>query len=87
MKNLPTLLLIAASVLAGCNEQEPVQTADWYKANTTERLAMLERCKANPGEFSATPNCINASAAANSIILGNRDYKQREPINFSSQGK
>jgi hypothetical protein len=87
MKGLTTFLLLAASILAGCNDKEPVQTTDWYKANTTGRLAMLERCKANPGEFSATPNCINASAAANSIMLGNRGYKQREPINFSSQEK
>ena len=68
-------------------QQEPVQTVDWYKANAPERLKVLERCKANPGELALTPNCVNAKTAANALVLENREYKQREPMNFSSQGK
>ena len=87
MKRIPALLLITTSILAGCERQESVQTVDWYKANTSERLKVLERCKASPGELSISANCINASSAANAIKLELRGYKHREPVNFSSQGK
>jgi hypothetical protein len=87
MKRVRALLLITASILTGCEQQEPVKTVDWYKANTSERLKTLERCKANPGELSISANCINASSAANAIVLEQRGYKRREPVNFSSQGK
>ena len=87
MKRIPALLLITASILAGCERQEPVQTVDWYKANTSDRLKTLDRCKSNPGKLSISANCINASSAANAITLELRGYKHREPINFSSQGK
>ncbi|MBC3196207.1 EexN family lipoprotein [Pseudomonas poae] len=90
MKSLlttPVTLMIVTAILSGCGKQEPVQTVDWYKANSPERLKVLERCNANPGELALTPNCVNAKTAANALVLGNREYKQRDPINFSSQGK
>lgn len=90
MKSLlttPVTLMIVTAILSGCGKQEPVQTVDWYKANSPERLKVLERCSANPGELALTPNCVNAKTAANALVLENREYKQREPTNFSSQGK
>lgn len=61
-----TLLVIAAmAALAACASKEPVQSADWYKAHDVERTAMVQRCAANPGELAQTPNCVNATAAAN----------------------
>lgn len=90
MKSLlttPVPLMIVTAILSGCGKQEPVQTVDWYKANSPERLNVLERCNANPGELALTPNCVNAKTAANALVLENREYKQRAPINFSSQGK
>ncbi|CAM5553894.1 MULTISPECIES: EexN family lipoprotein [Pseudomonas] len=90
MKSLlttPVTLMIVTAILSGCGKQEPVQTVDWYKANSPERLKVLERCNANPGELALTPNCVNAKTAANALVLENREYKQREPTNFSSQGK
>jgi predicted Fe-S protein YdhL (DUF1289 family) len=79
--------MIFIASLSGCGRDEPVQTVDWYKANSPERLKVLERCNANPGELALTPNCVNAKIAANALVLENREYKQREPMNFSSQGK
>ena len=90
MKSLlttPVTLMIVTAILSGCGKQEPVQTVDWYKANSPERVKVLERCNANPGELALTPNCVNAKTAANALVLENREYKQREPTNFSSQGK
>lgn len=90
MKSLlttPVTLMIVTAILSGCGKQEPVQTVDWYKANSPERLKVLERCNANPGELALTPNCVNAKTAANALVLEKREYKQREPTNFSSQGK
>lgn len=73
MKKL-ALPLVVAAVLAGCGENTPVQTADWYKANAKERLEMLAKCKANPGELAASPNCVNARAAQNQLDLGSKNY-------------
>lgn len=69
-KFVVTLMVVGAlSVLSGCKEEkavETVQTVEWYKAHKTERADMLAKCKANPGELAATPNCVNASRADSS---------------------
>ncbi len=59
------LSLVVAAVLAGCGENTPVQTVDWYKAHDAERKDMIAKCKSNPGELAASPNCINAQQAQN----------------------
>lgn len=75
MKNKIALLLAASILLAltGCNDEkdekpvaEIVQTVDWYKAHKAERAEVLARCRNNPGELAAAPNCINASRADSS---------------------
>lgn len=77
MQKITVLLVMAAtaSLVAGCKDEKPpevVQTVDWYKANTAERADVLTRCKANPGELAATPNCINATRADTSTTWGAR---------------
>lgn len=81
MKKLLILLLVAAAVLVGCGEKTPVQTVDWYKTHDAERLAMIEKCTANPGELAASPNCVNAKTAANHIAVDKRGYQKLTPIN------
>ena len=81
MKKLSTLLIVAAAVLVGCGEKTPVQTVDWYKTHDAERLAMIEKCTANPGELAASPNCINAKTAANHLVVDKRGYQKLTPIN------
>ena len=81
MKKLSALLLFAAAALVGCGEKTPVQTVDWYKTHDAERLAMIEKCAANPGELAASPNCINAKTAANHLVVDKRGYKKLTPIN------
>lgn len=81
MKKLSALLLVSAVTLGGCGEKTPVQTVDWYKAHDAERLAMIEKCTANPGELAASPNCINAKTAANHLTVDKRGYKNLTPIN------
>jgi hypothetical protein len=73
MKKLAVLLAVTSSLLLiGCekNPSEAVQTVDWYKEHKAERVEMLTKCKANPGELMATPNCVNASRAASAITWG-----------------
>ncbi|WP_265705332.1 EexN family lipoprotein [Verminephrobacter aporrectodeae] len=77
------LLLVVAVTRAGCSGKDPVKTVDWYKENTPERLALVEKCRANPGELATSPNCINAITAANQITLDKRGYEKRTPINLS----
>ena len=81
MKKIPFLLFFSAVVLVGCGEKTPVQTVDWYKTHDAERLAMIEKCAANPGELAASPNCINAKTAANHLVVDKRGYKKLTPIN------
>src|SRR5690606_6493828 len=59
------LPLIIASTLTGCKQEqaEVVQSVSWYKENTIERAERLAQCRANPGELSDTPNCVNAEQA------------------------
>lgn len=75
MKKLTLLIATVGvlSILSGCKEDQPtevVQTVDWYKANKTERIEVLAKCKANPGELAASANCINASRANSSTTWG-----------------
>jgi len=86
MKKLSTLLFIAATALTGCFEKETVQTVDWYKANEVERLSMIEKCNANPGELAVSPNCINAKTAANHIVVDKRGYQNLTLINPLKRG-
>ncbi|WP_281661162.1 EexN family lipoprotein [Microvirgula aerodenitrificans] len=74
MKKSTALLVVAGtlSILAGCNEKqaEVVQSVDWYKAHKAERAGMMAKCKANPGELAATPNCVNAGRADSAVTWG-----------------
>ena len=79
MKKL-SIALVVAAVLAGCGENTPVQTVDWYKANAPERAAMLAKCKANPGELAASPNCINASRAESAVDGAKRGGLNVQPL-------
>ena len=80
MKKLSTLLLLAAVALAGCNETDPVQTVDWYKTNASERATMLAKCKSNPGELAASPNCINANRAETAVDGAKRGGLNVQPL-------
>ncbi|MFM2281206.1 MAG: hypothetical protein RLZZ444_3437 [Pseudomonadota bacterium] len=79
MKKL-SIVLVVTAVLAGCGENTPVQTVDWYKAHDTERKAMIAKCKANPGELAASPNCINAQQAQNEKDLSRRGFLKLPPV-------
>ncbi len=75
MKKL-MVIVTTVTILAGCSESEPVQTVDWYKEHNAERLAMLEKCRNNPGEKQLTPNCMNAKQADNEASNARRGYVQ-----------
>jgi hypothetical protein len=80
MKKLPALLFFAAIALVGCKDNDPVQTVDWYKAHAPKRAAMLAKCKANPGELAASPNCINASRAETAADGAKRGGLNVQPL-------
>jgi len=46
---------------------------------------MIAKCKANPGELEASPNCINAVTAANHLTVEKRGYTKRAPINVGGK--
>lgn len=63
------VLFILAVILAvgGCKKSEEVKTVSWYEEHNEERLAVLDKCKNNPGELAETPNCLNASVAKRKV--------------------
>lgn len=64
-----TLLVpLIALVIVGCNSrvEDTTQTVEWFSKNPNDRKAMLAKCRDNPGELAATPNCVNASVAERS---------------------
>jgi len=75
-KNVVMMLAaVAALTLAGCNEDKPqevIQTTEWFKEHSAERDAQIAKCKSNPGELSATPNCVNAGRAEQSSVWSRR---------------
>lgn len=75
-----SILLLAAAALVGCNEKDPVQTADWYKENAPERAAMLAKCNSNPGELAASANCINANHAESLVDGAKRGTLNVQPM-------
>lgn len=67
-------VMIIVTSLVGCKESTPVQTVEWYITHDTERLAMIEKCKNNPGELELSANCLNAQAAADKKDLSRRGW-------------
>jgi len=83
MKNaklLVAVLLLAG--VAGCKDDPAgqVQTVDWYKAHQAERMAMLAKCRDNPGQLAATPNCVNATRAESATTWGGRGGGVKVPV-------
>jgi hypothetical protein len=74
------------SFLVGCGDKkllEPTQTVDWYKSHHAELKDVLAKCKNNPGELAATPNCVNAKLADKQLSMGdsNKAIKPK-PLTF-----
>ena len=62
MRRFAVLLLVLP--LAGCFESgEATHTVSDYLADDTLRAGQLAKCRENPGQLAATPNCKNASEA------------------------
>lgn len=80
MKKLSALLFLAAIALVGCKDNDPMQTVDWYKAHAPERAAILTKCKADPGELAASPNCINANRAESAVDGAKRGGLNVQPL-------
>ena len=86
MKKFSVLIGIAITI-AGCGENTPVQTVDWYKTHDIERKEMIVKCNANPGELAASPNCINAQEAQNEKELSRRGFLKLPPVGTGEKGK
>lgn len=75
-KTILTLMLLS---LAACGDNEPVQTVDWYKTNTADRLVMLDKCRNDPGGTALSANCENARAADNQVKNARKGYAPLSP--------
>ncbi|HEX7234870.1 MAG TPA: EexN family lipoprotein [Nitrosospira sp.] len=74
----------ALATLAGCDSRSgretTVREVDWYERNAAEREAKLAECRANPGLLDGTPDCINASRAANNAKATTKWATEKEGV-------
>lgn len=54
---------------SGHDSPQPVKTVSWFMSNRGELEAILKACRDNPGELAKTPDCVNAGAARDKIIV------------------
>ncbi|MBM3552978.1 MAG: hypothetical protein FJX45_14740 [Alphaproteobacteria bacterium] len=47
----------------------PEKTVSWFMSNREEMKRILKACKDNPGALSKTPDCVNANAARDKLIV------------------
>lgn len=64
----PLILLMLASSLMGCKEEE-IHDVDYYYKNFDECKKQVEKCQNNPGKLEDTPNCKNAKAAYHKRLI------------------
>ncbi|HEX7382160.1 MAG TPA: EexN family lipoprotein [Nevskiaceae bacterium] len=59
----------ATLVIAGCSSASgtPVHTVRWYTGHDEARVAMVQRCDAQPMKLANTPDCIDAHDAAEDL--------------------
>lgn len=83
------LPMVIVSALAGCKleQGEAIQSVDWYKENTNERIERLAKCRANPGELADTPNCINAEQAESLADTSKRGSLDVQPMTDIKLGR
>lgn len=67
-------LLVLATALAGCGDNTPVQTVEWYKQHDAERKEMVDKCNDNPGQTELAANCTNAKQADNEKSTARRGW-------------
>jgi glucose/arabinose dehydrogenase len=47
----------------------PEKNVSWFMSNREEMKRVLKACKENPGALAGTPDCVNASAARDKLIV------------------
>lgn len=89
MKTNVRIIFIVAGIcslasLTGCDSrggrETTVREVAWYEKNTAEREAKLAECRANPGLLDGTPDCINASRAANNAAATTKWATENEGV-------
>ena len=48
---------------------KPAKTVSWFIEHRDELQATTKACRENPGDLAKTPDCVNASAARDKIIV------------------
>ena len=86
------IALVLIPIFSGCEKKEkteldmfieqPVQTVEWYKQNSSERERVLKLCKDNIGQLKDNANCINASGAVASAFDSKERIETPKAITF-----
>lgn len=56
-------IILSLVVLSACSPSEKTYSVEEFLADEALLAEHVEKCRINPGEFSQTPNCVNAAAA------------------------
>jgi hypothetical protein len=54
---------------SGEQSQQPAKTVSWFVEHRADLQATMKACRDNPGDLAKTPDCVNASAAHDKIIV------------------
>lgn len=81
-KFLVSVGIVAATlIVAGCSATAdvPTHTVRWYTGHAAARVAMVQRCGAQPMKLANSADCIDARDAAEDLGLGLADAAHRPP--------
>jgi len=64
--------VLTCALLGSCShEASPAaHSVDWYLAHVADRETAVQRCANDPGTLKDTPDCVNATAAAQRADIG-----------------
>jgi len=67
----------------GCSPDRARYTVEEYRSDASIRHSQMDRCKADPGSLSKTPDCINARQAA--ALEDRLRLREMPPVGLSTK--
>lgn len=67
---------------SGNNLPQPAKPVSWFIEHRDELQRTLKACRDNPGELAKTPDCVNADAARDKIIV----QEMKDAVKQGKQG-
>ncbi|MFV1761483.1 EexN family lipoprotein [Phaeobacter sp. A90a-4k] len=76
---LLSLPMFSLLIIAGCQEDEPNHTVQYFLDNPEDRAEMLEKCEVMDDALSDA-NCLNATAAAQTVAREETRKSEKDAV-------